>query len=111
MNISTGTKGAAYELLVAADLMRSGFQVFRNMSPNGHVDLLVIPEWIPENAPENKVVLRVQVKSGLWVTPATLGKYVVENNDILAIFNGKIQYTGLSASGKRHVGACGRYHP
>jgi len=52
---SGATKGAAAELLVAARLMANGFQVFRNLSPNG-IDLLAL---------KGGQVLRIEVKSAL----------------------------------------------
>ncbi len=53
MGISSGDIGASYELLVSAELMQRGFDVFRNLSPNGPVDLVVYKDG---------KLLRVQVK-------------------------------------------------
>lgn len=68
--------GAANELSVAADLIRRGYDVFRNMSPNGQTDLLAMRDGI---------VLRVQVKSA-HVARA-------ESNDVLAVYKqGNLTY-------------------
>jgi hypothetical protein len=75
MTVSSGDLGAAYELSVAADLIKRGFDVFRNLSPNGKADLL---------ARKGNRTFTVQVKS----------KYVVGCGcDIFAAFNdGAITY-------------------
>lgn len=38
--LPTGTVGAIAELMVSADLMRQGFEVFRAMSPSSNCDVL-----------------------------------------------------------------------
>ncbi len=53
MDISPGDLGASYELFVAAELIQKGFDVFRNLSPNGPSDLVVY---------KDDILLRVQVK-------------------------------------------------
>lgn len=52
-NLSCGGVGAVGELLVAADLMLKGYDVFRNLSPNGLADLVAL---------KNDRVWRIQVK-------------------------------------------------
>lgn len=42
MPLSTATVGAMHELMVAADLMRRGFVVFRAMSPSAPADLAAL---------------------------------------------------------------------
>lgn len=37
---SPANRGARYEMIVAADMMRQGFEVFRALSPAGEVDLI-----------------------------------------------------------------------
>jgi hypothetical protein len=70
--------GAAYELLVAADLIRKGFDVFRNMSPNGPVDLVVY---------KNRRCCRVQVKN------IGCGPEDHYHNEVTALYNhGDIRY-------------------
>jgi len=87
--ISPGSLGAAYELAVAADLIRRGFSVFRNLSPNGSTDLL---------ACKNNRVLRVQVKErGLDTTGA---------NDVSAEYNGgNIRYATCNDDDAALIGA------
>lgn len=52
--ISKSTFGAASELLAATDLIQNGFDVFRNLSPNGPCDLIAMKDG---------VLLRIEVKS------------------------------------------------
>lgn len=40
--VPTGTTGAIHEILVAADLMRRGYHVFRAMSPASPCDLAIL---------------------------------------------------------------------
>lgn len=40
IKISHGDTGAMGELIIAADLIKQGWDVFRNLSPNGPVDLI-----------------------------------------------------------------------
>ncbi|MCL5984195.1 MAG: hypothetical protein JRN35_04845 [Nitrososphaerota archaeon] len=54
--ISSGTAGAVEELRVSQDLMARGFHVFRNMGPNGPVDLMAL-------SPRGRVYL-LQVTAG-----------------------------------------------
>jgi hypothetical protein len=60
LDLSRGTTGAVYELEVAADLMRKGFEVYRNLSPNGAADLVVTVPAISTFA--QVPPFRVQVK-------------------------------------------------
>jgi hypothetical protein len=54
--VSPGVKGAISEHIATAWLLASGFDVFRNVAPNGKADLLAI-DWI------NDETVRVDVKS------------------------------------------------
>ena len=54
-NIATGTVGAIGELLVSADLMKKGFEVYRALSPSSSCDILVLKE--------NKMK-RIEVRTG-----------------------------------------------
>ncbi|HEY4710097.1 MAG TPA: hypothetical protein VIH46_08005 [Candidatus Acidoferrales bacterium] len=98
MSPSFGDLGAAYELAVAADLIKRGFDVFRNLSPNGPADLLVI---------KSKKILRVQVKgtyAGRYVfaqsgcdifaahSGGSLTYYVKEGNGIELLLRGAMVY-------------------
>lgn len=53
----SGRSGAAGELVVAAELLRSGFEVYRALSPNAKFDLLILN-------PVSNVVFPISVKSG-----------------------------------------------
>ncbi len=75
-NKYAAAKGAEYEITVAADLMRQGFEVFRNLSPAGATDL------IARKTPH--VLLRVQVKS------ANGGTATMRGNDVLALCEPKL---------------------
>jgi hypothetical protein len=74
-------KGALHELLVSADLMRQGFYVFKNLSPDGKTDLLAM---------RGAKILRIQVK-----TQKTRDN--IKGNHILAVVvDGKINYYALN---------------
>src|SRR5882724_3603848 len=53
--LSSGTVGALHELLVAADLLRRGYEVFRPLSQAASCDLLVL---------HGRQLLRVEVTTG-----------------------------------------------
>lgn len=55
-NTATATTGAVHEMMVACDLMRHGFSLFRALSPACSCDLIAID-------PDGKLV-RVEVKTG-----------------------------------------------
>lgn len=66
--VSPGTKGAISEHLATAWLLARGYDVFRNVSPNGRADLLAV-DWVA-----NKTI-RVDVKSeGFTLDPSKGGK-------------------------------------
>jgi hypothetical protein len=68
--------GTASELGVAIDLVQKGFEVFRNLSLCGPVDLI---------ARKDDTMLRVQVK-----TQATeFSRLEIGNNDLFASFKGQ----------------------
>jgi endogenous inhibitor of DNA gyrase (YacG/DUF329 family) len=78
--ISAGSRGAIGELAVSIDLMKKGFEVFRNVSPHGDCDLIIM---------KNGSVARVEVRSasknaktGKVYTPTGHGGKA----DILAIY-------------------------
>ncbi|MBZ9659796.1 hypothetical protein LB523_12140 [Mesorhizobium sp. ESP-6-4] len=54
--VSPGTKGAISEHLATAWLLSNGYDVFRNVSPNGRADLLAV-DWVKDET------IRVDVKS------------------------------------------------
>ncbi|MBD9542934.1 hypothetical protein IB276_26155 [Ensifer sp. ENS04] len=56
IRVSPGTKGAISEHLATAFLLSSGYDVFRNVSPNGRADLLAV-NWSKDET------IRVDVKS------------------------------------------------
>lgn len=55
MYVGTGATGARSELLVCADLIRLGYEVFRAVSPQCSCDLMILRKGIPE---------RVEVRTG-----------------------------------------------
>jgi hypothetical protein len=82
VNRDTVSQGARYELAVAVDLMRQGFEVFRNLSPAGLTDLIA--------KKGHSVLLRIQVKSNSGCASH------IKHNDVLATFgNGVIRYRVL----------------
>jgi hypothetical protein len=63
--------GAQYELAVCTDLLRQGFDVFRNLAPVGITEVVAI---------KNGCVLRVQLKPSGGFAAAV-------GNDVLAVYN------------------------
>ncbi len=55
LHLATGTTGTIGELVVAADLLRKGFEVFRAVSPSCSCDLAIL---------KNGQLLRVEVRTG-----------------------------------------------
>ena len=99
--VPSSTVGAAFELVVAADLMMRGFAVFRAMSPACSCDLAVML---------GDTMRRVEVKTGHVMpsgelTHGPLRKRIGEQFDILAIVvraSGKVHYfPPLEATGAR----------
>jgi hypothetical protein len=75
--ISTGTRGAISEVVVCADLMERGMEVFRAVSPACSCDLAIL---------NNAGLLRVEVRTGY--RDLITGKINAQRNhnaDILAI--------------------------
>ena len=54
-HIATGTMGALAELIVSADLLRQGYEVFRSVSPHASCDII---------AHKDEKMLRVEVRTG-----------------------------------------------
>lgn len=86
--LSTGTAGALSELIVACDLMKRGFHVFRALSPSCECDLAILRDGS---------FRRVEVTTGYIYGPS--GKVMVaphkaERYDVLAIVlrEGEIVY-------------------
>src|SRR6266576_607934 len=79
--------GAWGELLVAADLLRRNYEVFRNISPNGLADLI---------ASRGGKTIRIQVKVGSYGYPGQTAAY-----DVLARVDkdGKVLYYGAEIEG------------
>lgn len=85
--VCSGHIGAAAELIVCADLLRRGYIAYRNVSPNGDVDIIATKEngfytaW------------RIQVKSNHGSA---------KNCDLLAIVSGNVvSYYPVSTIGQR----------
>lgn len=60
---SAGSIGAASELIVATDLLRLGFEVYRSVSPQAGCDLLVVKPDAKKGSVYGKT-FRVEVKTG-----------------------------------------------
>lgn len=74
-------RGARFEILVAADLMRQGWSVFRSLSPIGKTDLIALKQ---------KSLIRIQCRSTLnsW-------RRALDGNDVLAVIDaggGPVRY-------------------
>lgn len=63
--IKTFTNGAAGELFAALDLLKNGYHVFRNISPNGPFDLIAMKY--------NKLI-KIEVRSGMFTNTYKLNK-------------------------------------
>ncbi len=61
LGLTTGAIGAISELVVAAELLRRGYDVFRNVAPTGKVDLVAMKQ---------EKVVKVQVRTGR-ISPST----------------------------------------
>lgn len=59
LTLNCGNMGALSELLVCADLLKRGYEVFRAVSPSCSCDLIAL---------KNKVCMRVEVRTG-YQTP------------------------------------------
>lgn len=72
--LSTGKVGAISELIVCADLLKKGWEVFRTVSQSCSCDLIVI---------KNKKILRIEVRTGRYRSPYNTGTYFKEYKNIL----------------------------
>jgi Holliday junction resolvase len=78
---SPSARGARFEILIAGDLMRQGWQVFRALSPVGRTDLIAI---------KKNILIKIQCRSTTdrW-------NQSLEVNDVLAVVNadgGPVRY-------------------
>lgn len=55
LELASGTTGAIAELLISADLMRKGWNVFRALSPSCPCDLIIM---------RDNIIKRIEVRSG-----------------------------------------------
>jgi hypothetical protein len=74
--VPCGTIGALGELLVAADLLRRGYEVFRSVSPNCSADIVIHRDG------KNR---RVEVRTGFVQNSGKIIANRVHQADILAI--------------------------
>lgn len=80
--------GAYSELLAAAELLRQGYYVFRNMGPTGPCDLIAL---------KNGICLRVEVKTQVPYAkglPTSRNYELGEDYDLLALvdYNGTVTF-------------------
>lgn len=82
ITVSPATKGAISEHIATAWLMRQGYDVFRNVSPNGRADLLAV-DWAKDET------IRVDVKSQGYesVTDSARASAQSEKRDLNAGFD------------------------
>lgn len=73
-SIPTATAGAISEIVVAAELMKNGFHVFRSLSPSCPCDLIAI---------KNKIPMMVEVKTGYFSENERIYFPATENLDFL----------------------------
>jgi len=74
ITVSPSTKGAISEHIATAWLMANGYDVFRNVSPNGRADILAV-DW------EKDETIRVDVKSeGFSLVPGVGNRASITDN-------------------------------
>lgn len=74
-------RGARFEIIIAADLMRQGWTVFRSLSPIGRTDLIAL---------KHNALVKIQCRSTLNSWPKAF-----EGNDVLAVVDsggGPVRY-------------------
>lgn len=85
--VCTGSLGSAHELLVCADLLKRGWEVFRSVSSHASVDLI---------AHKNGVLKRVEVTTGSRKVDGGISHPTKDpaRHDVLAIvlYSGEIVY-------------------
>ena len=79
--VTKGSVGAAHEMLVAADLLKRGFDVYRSVSPTAHADIIIV---------NGSHILRVEVTTGTpnrrpSSRPLSWPPKVASRHDILAV--------------------------
>jgi len=79
--IHPSARGARFEILIAADLMRQGWIVFRSLSPIGKTDLIALKQ---------NALIKIQCRSTLnsW-------QQAFDGNDVLAVVDaggGPVRY-------------------
>lgn len=62
--LPSGTVGAISEILVSADLMKKGWDVYRALSPSSYCDLIAI---------KNDTILKLEVRTGTYYTRKNTG--------------------------------------
>jgi hypothetical protein len=78
--------GAANELLVASDLIKKGYDIFRSESPHAPFDLV---------AHKDGVLLRIEVRTGQRLANGKTSVGRFGHWDVLAIVvSGRIEYEG-----------------
>jgi predicted AAA+ superfamily ATPase len=85
-NITTGNIGAIGEVMVCQDLMRKNYDVFRAISPASKIDLI---------ATKDKVIYKIEVRTGQYKKNNTLWYTTNKHADIMAIvtfIDNKIHY-------------------
>ena len=89
LKLPRGTVGAIHELVVATDLLKMGFHVFRSLSPACPCDLAIL---------SNNKLIRVEVTTGYRSIGGNIqhNKKDIGKFDILAVVehNGTITYSG-----------------
>jgi len=83
--LSTGTIGAIGELMVSADLLMKGYEVFRSVSATCSCDLAIL---------KNGKFLRIEVRSGYKIKSGEL-RYLgkVRADHVAIVFKNEIEYS------------------
>lgn len=107
LDLPAPTVGALAELVVGADLMRRGYEVFRSLSPAASCDLAILG---PEGLRRVEVRTAYRTKHGVQVK--TNGRYdlfaAVIHCENLIIYTPPLEDLGVTPSGAKAVGLPGQ---
>lgn len=78
LDLPPGSVGAVSELIVAIDLMKKGFDVYRAMSPHGFADLIALKDG---------VMIQIEVRTGIKLKNDQVGypKFNIHNKSVAIV--------------------------
>jgi len=92
-------RGAVNELLVCADLMENGFEVFRSVSQSASCDIAILSD---------SKLYRIEVTTGVWTRGGFLNSVPHDRNkyDVLAIVIGRDVFYKKEPKANHHKTIC-----